>query len=248
MPEKSTYKIKALKKLMPETKEKIKSFLGEADVGRFELKNPGKDYIGDMCSHFLVNEGQEILAYGEAQFITDDNKLYAEICGEHEAGVLLVKRMLREAEEYALGLTIWSSKSGDNTLLCAGMKITGVDYMLSYPGNVCCEEKCPDDFGWREEYSDFDDAWFYAITGADNEIISSCNVNEYDRSICISSVYTKEKYRRQGFGAALIKKIISKYSDREILLHVYAENEKALSLYLKLGFEVKETVYTYTGM
>lgn len=62
--------------------------------------------------------------------------------------------------------------------------------------------------------------------------------------LLINALFIKEEYRRKGYATKILdyikKDLFSKQKADEILLHVYKENKKAVSLYIKYGFESSE--------
>ena len=56
--------------------------------------------------------------------------------------------------------------------------------------------------------------------------------------IWIEDIYVKDAYRGLGIGSYFLKFIESKYSDAIFRLEVEAENERAVNVYQKCGFEV----------
>ena len=56
--------------------------------------------------------------------------------------------------------------------------------------------------------------------------------------IWIEDIYVKDVYRGFGIGSQFLKFIESKYPDAILRLEVEAENERAVSVYQKCGFEV----------
>lgn len=243
---------KAFSVLTAENKEILENFLGYECKERFSLTNScrefnnGKETVKNPLVYYIVYEGEDILAYGELQCVIECNKFYVEFKGEGEAGRVLVTGMCRTVKEYGAVLTTVSAEQNDELLLSAGMKCESVDYMLVYEGNQSCaetEDFQDDDF--FEDLLDADGACLHGIYHENGCIAGSCFVTEYEDSVCISSVYTDKRYRRQGFATRLIKSVISKYKGKKIMLHVYGENENAVSLYKKLGFIVVESVYTY---
>lgn len=56
--------------------------------------------------------------------------------------------------------------------------------------------------------------------------------------IWIEDIYVKDAYRGLGIGSHFLKFIESKYSDAIFRLEVEAENERAVNVYQKCGFEV----------
>ena len=56
--------------------------------------------------------------------------------------------------------------------------------------------------------------------------------------VWIEDIYVKDAYRGLGIGSHFLKFIESKYSDAIFRLEVEAENERAVNVYQKCGFEV----------
>lgn len=63
--------------------------------------------------------------------------------------------------------------------------------------------------------------------------------------LVIWSVRIYEKFQRKGFATLMLKRIIKKYQsdERPLLLHVFKDNEIAIHLYEKLGFEIIREYY-----
>lgn len=58
------------------------------------------------------------------------------------------------------------------------------------------------------------------------------------RCVWIEDLFVKEKYRGKGIGGQFLSFISDKYSDCVIRLEAEAENERAIHVYKKAGFEV----------
>ncbi len=58
------------------------------------------------------------------------------------------------------------------------------------------------------------------------------------RCIWIEDLFIKEEYRGKGIGGKFLSFISDRYSDRVIRLEAEAENERAIHVYKKAGFEV----------
>ena len=56
--------------------------------------------------------------------------------------------------------------------------------------------------------------------------------------VWIEDIYVKDAYRGLGIGSHFLKFIESKYPDAILRLEVEAENERAVNVYQKCGFEV----------
>ncbi len=56
--------------------------------------------------------------------------------------------------------------------------------------------------------------------------------------IWIEDIYVKDRYRGLGIGSAFLKFIESKYQNSVLRLEVEAENERAVNVYKKCGYDV----------
>ena len=63
-----------------------------------------------------------------------------------------------------------------------------------------------------------------------------------DDGILLDEIYLEEEYRNKGIGSSLIKDVL--YNNDIVYLWVYKANEKAISLYKRLGFNVIEETET----
>ena len=58
------------------------------------------------------------------------------------------------------------------------------------------------------------------------------------RCIWVEDLFVKEEYRGKGIGSRFLSYVSEKYSDCVIRLEAEAENERAIHVYKKAGFEV----------
>ena len=247
-------KFKALVLLDKKTKAAVQSFLMKTGSNKFELENPYEELlntdelISKLPAHYMVSEDEEIIAYGEMQCVEDGSMVFAEFEGEGKAGSELIAGMLREVKKHGFELMLPSLQEDDGLLLLSGMKCKSVDYMLTYEDKtISTYHELPKGEEFFDEESEENEGILHGIADAEGYIICSCIVNEYDESVCISDVFTDEDHRRKGYATILINNIISVFGEKSIMLHVFGENEGAISLYKKLGFVVKERLYTYTS-
>lgn len=68
----------------------------------------------------------------------------------------------------------------------------------------------------------------------DDKIIGSILLKDMPQGKLIDEIYIEKEFRNTGIGTDIIRKILEK--NRNIYLWVYKENEKAVSLYNRLGF------------
>ena len=72
----------------------------------------------------------------------------------------------------------------------------------------------------------------------DNKIIGCILLTNNDNCKLLDEIYLEEEYRNKGIGTKIIMDILN--NNDVVYLWVYKENEKAISLYKKLGFNVIE--------
>ena len=78
----------------------------------------------------------------------------------------------------------------------------------------------------------------YSNIIVDNKIVGCILLKNNNNSKLLDEIYLEEEYRNKGIGTEIIKDILN--NNDVVYLWVYKENEKALSLYKKLGFNVIE--------
>ena len=78
------------------------------------------------------------------------------------------------------------------------------------------------------------------------------NGDEIDGIVCVddevdnymlSFLITNSALYNQGIGQSLLQYIFQKFADKKITLCVYADNDKAIYIYKKYGFEIVDTGY-----
>ena len=72
----------------------------------------------------------------------------------------------------------------------------------------------------------------------DNKIVGCLLLTNKDDGKLLDEIYLEKEYRNKGIGTDIIKDILN--NNDIVYLWVYKENEKAISLYKKLGFNVME--------
>lgn len=72
-----------------------------------------------------------------------------------------------------------------------------------------------------------------------NIVIGSFLLTKNEDGLLLDEIFIEEQYRNKGLGASIIKDIISK-TNNNVYLWVYKDNIKAINLYNKLGFNIKE--------
>lgn len=72
-----------------------------------------------------------------------------------------------------------------------------------------------------------------------NIVIGSFLLTKNEAGLLLDEIFIEEQYRNKGLGASIIKDIISK-TNNNVYLWVYKDNIKAINLYNKLGFNIKE--------
>ena len=72
----------------------------------------------------------------------------------------------------------------------------------------------------------------------DEKIVGCLLLTNKDNGKLLDEIYLEKEYRNKGIGTSIIKDILN--NNDIVYLWVYKENEKAISLYKKLGFSVIE--------
>lgn len=72
-----------------------------------------------------------------------------------------------------------------------------------------------------------------------DNIVGSILIKNIDDVLLIDEIFIEEKYRNKGFGTSVLNNIILNET-KNIFLWVYKENSKAINLYKKLGFTIKQ--------
>ena len=72
----------------------------------------------------------------------------------------------------------------------------------------------------------------------DNKIVGCLLLTNKDDGKLLDEIYLEEEYRNKGIGTEIINDILN--NNNIVYLWVYKENEKAISLYKKLEFNVIE--------
>jgi ribosomal-protein-alanine N-acetyltransferase len=113
------------------------------------------------------------------------------------------------------------------------------------------EEEC---FNPRERYSRRVFEWYllldpiFYIAECNGEIVGYILAVTYRDTCHIASIAVGEKWRRRGLGRELMSRVLSEcklQGARRAVLEVAVDNEPAISLYMKLGFRVKEVIPKY---
>ena len=72
----------------------------------------------------------------------------------------------------------------------------------------------------------------------DDKSVGCVLLTNKDDGKLLDEIYLEEEYRNKGIGTDIIKDILN--NNNIVYLWVYKENEKAISLYRKLGFNIIE--------
>ena len=72
-----------------------------------------------------------------------------------------------------------------------------------------------------------------------NIIVGSFLITKNESGLLLDEIFIEEQYRNKGIGTSIIKDIVSK-SNNNVYLWVYKDNIKAVNLYNKIGFNIKE--------
>ena len=93
--------------------------------------------------------------------------------------------------------------------------------------------------GYKEDYviSMSNNSKYYAYE-LNNEFIGFICILDLDTELEIIDVFVLPEYQGNGYGDKLLKYILDNYKNRNYFLEVNVNNERAINLYKKNGFEV----------
>tara|TARA_A100001015_G_scaffold268519_1_gene319441 strand:- start:1596 stop:2255 length:660 start_codon:yes stop_codon:yes gene_type:complete len=86
---------------------------------------------------------------------------------------------------------------------------------------------------------------FYCIMNSSNKIISCIIVKKNNRKIIIDLTVSNKRYQGRGFSKEILNHIISKYTQKDIIVGTELKNLPALRLYKKFGFKQMEKKFVY---
>ena len=72
-----------------------------------------------------------------------------------------------------------------------------------------------------------------------NIIVGSFLITKNENGLLLDEIFIEEQYRNKGIGTSIIKDVLSK-SNSNVYLWVYKDNIKAVNLYNRIGFNIKE--------
>lgn len=82
----------------------------------------------------------------------------------------------------------------------------------------------------------------YKMIMVDGVVAGCLYVTNKDDGVLLDEIYIEEDYRNQKIGTNIIKDLLK--NNQVIYLWVYKDNKKAIALYERLGFEIKEMTDT----
>ena len=93
--------------------------------------------------------------------------------------------------------------------------------------------------GYKEDYviSMSNKSKYYAYE-LNNEFIGFICILDLDTELEIIDVFVLPEYQGNGYGDKLLKYILDNYKNRNYFLEVNVNNERAINLYKKNGFEI----------
>ena len=83
---------------------------------------------------------------------------------------------------------------------------------------------------------------FYELIEVSSNIVGCVLVRPYQDGYLLDEIYLEKEYRNLGIGSSILKDKTMQFSP--LYLWVYKDNQKAISLYKRIGFLVKEETAT----
>lgn len=72
-----------------------------------------------------------------------------------------------------------------------------------------------------------------------DNLVGSILLTKKENGLLLDEIFIEEQFRNKGIGTSIIKDVVSK-SNNNVYLWVYKDNIKAVNLYNKIGFNIKE--------
>ena len=94
-----------------------------------------------------------------------------------------------------------------------------------------------DDFfdGLREGFFKSPEARYYVFS-AEGVYLAALRMERTDRGLLISGLQVHSRYRRRGYGLALMRQVLSGLSEQRVFSHVSHDNQASKALHIKVGF------------
>ena len=83
-----------------------------------------------------------------------------------------------------------------------------------------------------------------ALISDDKEIVAGGFITFSQKVSLITDVYTDESHRGQGYGKAIVEKLLNTSINKDVYL---VSKEHNLDFYKKCGFEIVKEIYDYKG-
>ena len=83
---------------------------------------------------------------------------------------------------------------------------------------------------------------FFELIEVSSSIVGCVLVRPYQDGYLLDEIYLEKEYRNLGIGSSILKDKTMQFSP--LYLWVYKDNQKAISLYKRIGFLVKEETAT----
>ena len=141
-------------------------------------------------------------------------------------------------------LVLRSAEEKDAAAMIDYMKKTAEEthYLVRYPEEISIEPEREKEFLKNNLEAD-DAAWFTVFEG--DKVVGNCSIGRHRNHIklkhrCDFAIAIEQAYCNTGLGTILMQKAIDKAREigfEQMELGVYADNDRAIALYKKMGFK-----------
>ena len=112
--------------------------------------------------------------------------------------------------------------------------------VLDYAGKLSIEEQEKISNYVHNEVLEY--LHFFELIEVSSSIVGCVLVRPYQDGYLLDEIYLEKEYRNLGIGSSILKDKTMQFSP--LYLWVYKDNKKAISLYKRIGFLVKEETAT----
>ena len=112
--------------------------------------------------------------------------------------------------------------------------------VLDYAGKLSIEEQEKISNYVHNEVLEY--LHFFELIEVSSSIVGCVLVRPYQDGYLLDEIYLEKEYRNLGIGSSILKDKTMQFSP--LYLWVYKDNKKAISLYKRIGFFVKEETAT----
>ena len=158
--------------------------------------------------------------------------------------LLLKKKFFRNNENYHNIIQLKSLKKFKDSLF----KLIKNNFIYSrFGADKLIPKKIVDKiyYQWLSDSISMKKKEFYCIVNSSNKVVSCIIVKNDIDKIIIDLTVSNKRYQGRGFAGSILRHIINKYPEKDIIVGTELENVPALKLYKKFKFKQIEKKFVY---